>query len=67
MPARSSLPPTVVALAFVSLLHDLAGDMVTPLVPMLVATIGRGPATLGLIEGIADATCSSRRTARTTA
>jgi MFS family permease len=58
MRARSSLPPTVVALAFVSLLHDLAGDMVTPLVPMLVATLGRGPAELGLIEGIADATAS---------
>ena len=40
------------------LLHDLAGDMVTPLVPMLVAKLGRGPAELGLIEGIADATSS---------
>jgi MFS family permease len=48
----------VVALAVVSLLHDLAGDMVTPLVPMLVATMGSGPAALGLIEGIADATAS---------
>jgi MFS family permease len=53
-----SLPPTVVALAIVSLLHDLAGDMVTPLVPMVVATMGGGPAALGLIEGIADATAS---------
>ena len=48
----------MVALAIVSLLHDLAGDMVTPLVPMLVATMGSGPAVLGLIEGIADATAS---------
>jgi MFS family permease len=48
----------VVGLAIVSLLHDLAGDMVTPLVPMLVATMGAGPAALGLIEGIADATAS---------
>jgi len=55
---RPSLSPTVVALAIVSLLHDLAGDMVTPLVPMLVATMGSGPAALGLIEGIADATAS---------
>ena len=55
---RPSLPPTVVALAIVSLLHDLAGDMVTPLVPMLVATMGSGPAVLGLIDGIADATAS---------
>jgi hypothetical protein len=28
---RPSLHPTVVALAVVSMLHDLAGDMVTPL------------------------------------
>ena len=55
---RPPLPPTVVALAIVSLLHDLAGDMVTPLVPMVVATTGSGPAMLGLIEGIADATAS---------
>ena len=58
MVKRPSLPPTVVALAIVSLLHDLAGDMVTPLVPMVVATMGSGPAVLGLIEGIADATAS---------
>jgi MFS family permease len=55
---RRSLPPTVVALATVSLLHDLAGDMVTPLVPVLVASMGSGPAALGMIEGIADATAS---------
>jgi MFS family permease len=58
MRPRASLHPTVVALATVSLLHDLAGDMVTPLVPMLVASMGSGPAALGLIEGIADATAS---------
>jgi MFS family permease len=53
-----SLHPTVVTLAVVSLLHDLAGDMVTPLIPALVATMGGGPAALGLIEGTADATAS---------
>jgi MFS family permease len=48
----------VVALAVVSMLHDLAGDMVTPLLPALIATMGSGPAALGLIEGTADATGS---------
>jgi MFS family permease len=48
----------VVALAVVSLLHDLAGDMVTPLLPALLATMGSGPAALGLVEGVADATGS---------
>jgi MFS family permease len=55
---RPRLHPTVVALAVVSMLHDLAGDMVTPLLPALLATMGSGPAALGLIEGIADATGS---------
>jgi MFS family permease len=56
--SRPRLHPTVVALAVVSLLHDLAGDMVTPLLPALIATMGSGPAALGLIEGTADATSS---------
>ena len=33
----------VVALGIVFLRHDLAGDMVTPLVPIVVATMGSGP------------------------
>ena len=48
----------MVALAIVSMLHDLAGDMVTPLLPALLATMGSGPAALGLVEGVADATGS---------
>ncbi len=56
--SRPRLHPTVVALAVVSMLHDLAGDMVTPLLPALLATMGSGPAALGLIEGTADATGS---------
>lgn len=56
--SRPRLHPTVVALAVVSMLHDLAGDMVTPLLPALIATMGAGPAALGLIEGTADATGS---------
>jgi MFS family permease len=56
--SRPRLHPTVVALAVVSMLHDLAGDMVTPLLPALIATMGNGPAALGLIEGTADATSS---------
>jgi MFS family permease len=55
---RWSLHPTVVALAVVSMLHDMAGDMVTPLLPALLATMGSGPVALGLIEGTADATGS---------
>lgn len=54
-----SLPRTVVVLGFVSLLNDSASEMITPLLPVfLTATLGAGPAIVGLIEGIAEATAS---------
>jgi hypothetical protein len=55
---RTRVPVTVVALGVVSLLNDLGGDAVTPLLPAFVATIGGGPEALGIIEGVADATAS---------
>lgn len=56
---RNALPRTVVILGFVSLANDMASEMVTPLLPLfLVATLGSGPAIVGLVEGIAEATAS---------
>lgn len=52
------LPPTVVALGAVSLLNDIAGNMLNPLLPAFIAAIGGGPEILGLIEGVADAASS---------
>lgn len=53
------LPRTVVALSFVSLLNDAASDMIAPLLPLfLVTALGAGPAIIGLIEGVAEATAS---------
>lgn len=53
------LPKTVVVLGFVSLLNDAASEMITPLLPVfLVASLGAGPAVVGLIEGVAEATSS---------
>lgn len=49
------LPRNVVALGVVSLLADAAGDMVSPLLPLFVASLpGGGAIALGWIEGIAD-------------
>lgn len=54
-----SLPRTVIVLGCVSLLNDAASDMLAPLLPLfLTATLGAGPAVVGLIEGIAEATAS---------
>lgn len=53
------LPRTVVVLGLVSLLNDTASEMVTPLLPIfLTATLGAGPAIVGLVEGLAEATSS---------
>ncbi|MCR4303267.1 MAG: MFS transporter [Gallionella sp.] len=57
--ARHKLPATVVAIGLVSFLNDLASEMVTPFIPILIATVlGAGPVILGLVEGVADAAAS---------
>ncbi|WP_294052325.1 MFS transporter [Thiolapillus sp.] len=54
-----SLPKTVIILGLVSFLNDTASEMITPLLPLfLTATLGAGPAIVGLIEGVAEATAS---------
>jgi MFS family permease len=53
------LPRTVLVLGCVSFLNDAASEMITPLLPILLtATLGAGPAIVGLVEGIAEATAS---------
>ena len=57
--ARTLLPRTVLVLGLVSFLNDAASEMVTPLLPVfLTATLGAGPAIVGLVEGVAEATAS---------
>ena len=54
-----SLPRTVLILGMVSFLNDAASEMITPLLPLfLTATLGAGPAVVGLVEGVAEATAS---------
>ncbi|VVO30080.1 MFS transporter [Pseudomonas fluorescens] len=55
--ATRSIPGTVWALGFVSLFMDVSSEMVHSLLPVfLVGTLGVSMITLGLIEGIAEAT-----------
>jgi MFS family permease len=57
--ARTLLPRTVVVLGLVSFLNDAASEMITPLLPIfLTATLGAGPAVVGFVEGLAEATAS---------
>jgi MFS family permease len=53
------IPRTVFILGLVSFLNDAASEMITPLLPIfLTAALGAGPAIVGLIEGLAEATAS---------
>jgi len=53
------LPRAVVVLGLVSFLNDTASEMITPLLPVfLTAALGAGPAVVGLVEGVAEATAS---------
>ena len=55
----SKLPRSVLVLGAVSLLNDVASDMIAPLLPIfLTGTLGAGPAIVGLIEGVAESTAS---------
>lgn len=56
---KAFLPRTVVILGLASFLNDTASEMITPLLPLfLTATLGAGPAIVGLVEGVAEATAS---------
>lgn len=55
----NSLPRSVIALGLVSLFMDLSSEMIHGLLPMfLVTVLGAGALSVGLIEGIAEATAS---------
>lgn len=53
------IPKTVVVLGLVSLLNDMASEMIYPIIPIFITTVlGANVALLGLIEGIAEATAA---------
>lgn len=57
--SAARLPRGVWALGFVSLLMDLSSEMVHGLLPIyMVVVLGLGAASVGLVEGLAEATAS---------
>jgi len=61
VPWREVLRGNVLAVGVVSLLTDLASDMINPLLPLFVAglvPVGLAPVVLGVMEGVAEATAS---------
>ena len=55
-PAWRRIPRGIWALGFVSLLADVASEMVHSLLPVYLLTLGASVAMIGLIEGVAEAT-----------
>ncbi len=54
-----AIPPGIWALGFVSMLMDISSEMIHALLPVyLVTVLGTSAATVGLIEGVAEATAS---------
>jgi len=54
-----SLPRTVWVIGLISLVNDSASELLYPLIPLYLASVlMAGPKTLGIIEGIAEATAS---------
>jgi hypothetical protein len=56
---RAALPRTVIVFGLVSLLNDTASEMIVPILPIFLTTyLGAGPAVVGFMEGLAEATAS---------
>lgn len=60
---KSALNPTVVKLGLVSFFADVASEMLYPITPIFLTTVlGASMASVGLIEGIAEAIASLMKT-----
>jgi MFS family permease len=54
--SSSALPPIVRRLGWVAFFTDAAGDMIYPLLPAFLVSLGAGAGALGWVEGIAEGT-----------
>jgi len=57
-PAQPSTPHNVYAFGLTSFLNDTASEMAYWVLPAFIASLGAGPAQLGIIEGIAESVAS---------
>jgi MFS family permease len=53
-PTAPWITRTVLAIVLATFFSDVSHEMCTAILPMYLATLGLGPAALGLIEGVAD-------------
>src|SRR5260370_28374536 len=55
---RTRLPAAIALLGLTSFFTDVGTEMIFPLLPVFLASLGAAPVFLGLVEGAADATSS---------
>src|SRR5512136_1425295 len=55
---KDKIPLNIIVLGIVSLFTDAATEMIYPLVPIFVASLGSGAVILGVIEGVAETTAA---------
>lgn len=60
-PGEHSTPRNVYAFGLTSFLNDTASEMAYWVLPAFIASIGAGPAQLGIIEGVAESVASIAR------
>lgn len=53
-PRRTFINRTVIGIILATFFSDVSHEMCTAVLPLFLATVGLGPAALGLIEGLAD-------------
>src|SRR5437016_7482660 len=58
---RNSTPRNVYVFGLTSLLNDTASEMAYWILPAFLASIGAGPAQLGIIEGIAESVAAAAK------
>jgi len=52
---RKRISPNVILLSIVSFLNDLSSEMIMPILPMFLQSLGGGGQTVGLVGGLRDA------------
>ena len=52
---RKRISPNVILLSIVSFLNDLSSEMIMPILPMFLQSLGGGGQTIGLVSGLRDA------------
>jgi len=53
--SRKRISPNVILLSIVSFLNDLSSEMIMPILPMFLQSLGGGGQTVGLVSGFRDA------------